>query len=66
VGIATEKLKKYTSPGIDLTLAELLQQWKEPHNVPLCKNGNKTGCSNYQGISLLSNFIQNFIQYSPL
>jgi hypothetical protein len=72
-------LKKYKSPGIDLTLAELIQlegetlyfkiykpvnstsnkkelpqQWKESLIVPLCKNGNKTDCSNYKGIPLLS------------
>jgi hypothetical protein len=72
-------LKKYKSPGTDLTLAELIQaegerlcfeiykpfnstlnqkelpqQWKKSLTVPLCKNGNKTDCSNYQGIPLLS------------
>jgi hypothetical protein len=33
---------------------ELPHQWKESIVVPIHKNGHKTDCSNYQGISLLS------------
>jgi hypothetical protein len=33
---------------------ELPQQWKEAIMVPTQKKGDKTDCSNYQGISLLS------------
>jgi hypothetical protein len=33
---------------------ELLQQWKEWVIVPIYKKGNKTNCSTYWGISLLS------------
>jgi hypothetical protein len=33
---------------------ELPHQLKESILVPICKKGDKTGCSNYQGISLLS------------
>jgi hypothetical protein len=33
---------------------ELPGQWKESLIVPLHKKGNKTDCSNYHGISLLS------------
>jgi hypothetical protein len=33
---------------------ELLHQWKESIVVPIYKKGDKTDCSNYQGISLLS------------
>jgi hypothetical protein len=33
---------------------ELPHQWKESIVVPIHKKGDKTNCSNYQGISLLS------------
>jgi hypothetical protein len=33
---------------------ELPQQWKESIRVPIYKKGDKTNCSNYQDISLLS------------
>jgi hypothetical protein len=33
---------------------ELPHQWKESIAVPIHKKGDKTDCSNYQGISLLS------------
>jgi hypothetical protein len=33
---------------------ELSQQWKESIIVPIHKRGDKTECSKYQGISLLS------------
>jgi hypothetical protein len=33
---------------------ELPAQWKESIIVPVRKKGDKTDCSNYQGISLLS------------
>jgi hypothetical protein len=33
---------------------ELPHQWKESIVVPVCKKGDKTDCSNYRGLSLLS------------
>jgi hypothetical protein len=33
---------------------ELPDQWKESIIVPIHKKGDKTGCNNYRGISLLS------------
>jgi hypothetical protein len=78
-GVATGKLKRYKSRGVDGTPAELIQaggetlcseihklikliwnkeelphQWKESIVLPIHKKGDKTDCSNYRGISLLS------------
>ena len=33
---------------------ELPEEWKESITVPIYKNSDKTDCSNYRGISLLS------------
>jgi hypothetical protein len=33
---------------------KLHEQWKESNIVPIYKKGDKTDCSNYRGISLLS------------
>jgi hypothetical protein len=71
-------MKKYTSPGSDQILAEMIQargetlmslipklsnsvwnkeelpdQWRESIIVPNHMTGDKTGCNNYCGISLL-------------
>jgi len=32
----------------------LPKEWKESHTVPIYKKGDKTDCSNYTGISLVS------------
>jgi hypothetical protein len=45
---------------------ELPDQWKESTIVPVHKNCDKTDCSNYHGISLLSNSYNIFIQYPLL
>jgi hypothetical protein len=43
---------------------ELSHQWKESNVVPIQKKGDKTDCSNYPAISLLSNsykMLSNFL-----
>jgi len=35
-------------------LEELLEEWKESISAPICKKDDKTDCSNYRSISLLS------------
>jgi hypothetical protein len=40
---------------------ELPHQWKESTVVPIHKNGDKTDCSNYRGISLLSTSYKIFL-----
>jgi hypothetical protein len=42
---------------------ELPVRWKESIIVPIYKNGDKTDCSNYRGISLISTLYRNVIQY---
>ena len=44
---------------------ELPVEWKESIIVPIYK-GDKTDCSNYSGISIFFNHVQNFIQYSAV
>jgi hypothetical protein len=44
---------------INSVWGRIAQQWKESIIVLLYRKGDETGCSNYQGL----NFIQNFIAY---
>jgi hypothetical protein len=45
---------------------ELPNQWKEFISEPFYEKGDKTDCSNYRGISLLSTSYKKCIQYSSL
>jgi hypothetical protein len=45
---------------------ELHDRWKEFIVVPVHKKGDKTDCSSYRGISLLSASYKSIIQYSSL
>jgi hypothetical protein len=49
-----------------LNKEEFPQQWKEPIAVPIYKRGDKTVCSNYQGISLLFKHIRTLNQRPAL
>jgi hypothetical protein len=40
---------------------ELPQQWKESIIVPIYKKDDKTGCSNYRGVSLRTTFYRIFV-----
>jgi hypothetical protein len=40
--------------GFKCNVEELPQQWKESNIVPIRKEGDKTDCNIYRGISLLS------------
>jgi hypothetical protein len=42
---------------------KLPEQWKESIVVPVYKKGDKTDCSNYRGVSLFINYIQNSIKH---
>jgi hypothetical protein len=44
---------------------ELPDQWKEPIIIPIYKKGDKTDCSKYQGISLLSTSYKIFSNILP-
>jgi hypothetical protein len=45
---------------------ELPEQWMVSIIVPAYKIGDKTDCSNYRGISLLSSPYKIFVHYSSL
>jgi hypothetical protein len=51
-----EKLRSEIRKPIKLiwNKEDMPRQWKESTVVPIHKNGDKTDCSNYRGISLLS------------
>ena len=42
------------------------EEWKESIIVPIHKKGDKTDCSNYSGISVFANYVQNFSQHSAV
>jgi hypothetical protein len=51
-------VEQFTLRSINIILfwnmEELLEEWKESIMIPVCKNDDKTDCSNYRGIALLS------------
>jgi hypothetical protein len=50
--ITFQQIHKFIN--LDWNKEELPERWKESIVVPICKKGNKTDCSNYCVISLLS------------
>jgi hypothetical protein len=43
---------------------ELPEEWKESVIVPIYKKGDKTDFSNYQGILIFVDYVQNSVQHS--
>jgi hypothetical protein len=90
VEVATGKLKRYKSPGVDQITAQLIHaggetlrseihklirliwnkeelphQRKESIVAPIHKKGNRTCCSRYRSISLLSTAYKIFAMLTP-